>query len=90
MKYLLGENVQIDSFSDGECVVYDGNNEIMHVLNQTATMALKIILEYDEAALQIFVQRCQGLSQNIPIDVLECDFKNILQNFIDAKIVMLR
>ena len=30
MKYFLGDNVQIDSFSDGECVVYDGNNEMMH------------------------------------------------------------
>ena len=88
MKYLLGENVQIDSFSDGECVVYDGSNEIMHILNQTAAMALEIILEYGESALPTFIQRNQELNQDIPIDILERDFENILKNFLKVRIVI--
>lgn len=90
MKYLLGENIQIDSFSDGECVVYDGSNEIIHILNQTAAMALKIILEYGESALQTFIQCNQELDQDIPTEVLEIDFENILKNFLEARIVVFR
>lgn len=42
-KYKLCEGIQIDSFTDGEAVVYDANQEMIHILNVTATMVLKSI-----------------------------------------------
>lgn len=90
MKYLLGENVQIETFSDGECVVYDEKNEMMHVLNNTAYMALKIILECDEYALQAFVERNQELNQDISTEVLKSDFESILKSLLDAEIIVFR
>lgn len=58
--------MQIDFFSDGECVVYDENNEMMHILNQTAAKALNIILGHGESALQAFIQCILEKDHRIP------------------------
>ena len=44
MKFALRENINVESFSDGEMVVYDQETERIHTLNVTAALALETIL----------------------------------------------
>lgn len=90
MKCFLMDNVQIDSFSDGECVVYDGNNEIMHVLNQTASLILKALLENGEHALQIYLQNAEKFGWNITQTELENDFKSVFESLLESNIIVFR
>ena len=91
MKYVLRDGIQVDTFSDGEMVIYDQNHEMTHVLNQTAAMALNAILEKDDgSAKECFIESVLGFDPNVPVTVLQNDFDNILNDFLKADFVTAR
>lgn len=90
MKYSLVNNVQIEFFSDGECVVYDGNNEMIHVLNLTASIILKALLEKGESALQVFLENAKEYNWEINQSVLENDYQNTVNSLRKLSIIDIR
>ncbi len=87
MRYALRENIQIDTFSDGEAVVYDQEKEMIHVLNITAALVLKTLIETDEDPLGTFIQNILNNDPDVSEAVLEKDFRNIVNSFIDAELI---
>lgn len=90
MKYLLRDAIQIDSFSDGEMVIYDQLEEKIHVLNVTAALALNTILSTEDEQVDKYVKKMLAFDPNVPIAVLENDFYNILSMFIKENIIIIR
>ncbi len=90
MKYALRENIQIDTFSDGEAVVYDQAKEMIHVLNTTAALVFKTLIEIDEDPLSAFIQDILNNDPDVPESVLEKDFQNIVNRFIEAELITVR
>ena len=90
MKYALRENIQIDTFSDGEAVVYDQANEMIHILNTTAALVLKTLIEIDEDPLGAFIQNVLNNDPDVSESVLEKDFQNMVDSFIEAELITVR
>lgn len=90
MKYALRENIQIDTFSDGEAVVYDQAKEMIHVLNTTAALVLKMLIEIDEDPLDAFIQNVLNNDSDVSESVLEKDFQNMVDSFIEAELITVR
>lgn len=90
MKYVLRDNMQVDCFSDGEMVVYDQIGETTHVLNATAAMILKLIIDSEDNPLDLFVERIRNDCTNVSITTLEEDFKKIMGDFLKSKIITTR
>ena len=90
MKYALKDNMQIDCFSDGEMVVYDQITEVTHVLNITAAMILNLVIHNEDDPLDSFVKNIQRLHPDVPIAKLEEDFRNMISNFLESKIIIIR
>lgn len=90
MKYVLRDNMQVDCFSDGEMVVYDQIGETTHVLNATAAMILKLIIDSEDNPLDLFVERMRNDCTNVSITTLEEDFKKIMGDFLKSKIITTR
>ena len=85
--YVLCENIQADSFADGEAVVYDQANEIIHVLNTTAAIVFKAVIEANENPFKTFADKVWSEDPDVPESVLEKDFQEILNSFIDAELI---
>lgn len=90
MKYALRESIQIDTFSDGEAVVYDQANEMIHVLNTTAALVLKTLIEIDEDPLGTFIQNILNNDPDVSESVIEKDFQNMVNSFIEAELITVR
>lgn len=90
MKYVLRDNMQVDCFSDGEMVVYDQIGETTHVLNATAAIILKLIIDSEDNPLDLFVERIRNDCTNVSITTLEEDFKKIMGDFLKSKIITTR
>ena len=90
MKYILRENMQVDCFSDGEMVVYDQIGETTHVLNATAAMILKLIIDNKDNPLDCFVEKIQNDCTNVSITKLEEDFQKMIGDFLKSKIITTR
>ncbi len=90
MKYVLKEGIQIDCFSDGEMVVYDQISETTHVLNTTAAMILKLIMDNEDNPLDRFIERIQKDCINVSITKLEEDFQKMINDFLKSKIITTR
>ena len=76
-----------DSFADGEAVVYDQANEIIHVLNTTAAIVFKTVIESNENPFKIFADKVWSEDSDVPESVLEKDFQEILNSFINAELI---
>ena len=90
MKYLLRDAIQIDSFSDGEMVIYDQLDEKIHVLNVTAALALNTILSSEDEQVDNYVKKAWAFDPNVPFAVLKNDFYNFLSMFIKENIIITR
>ena len=90
MKYVLRDNMQVDCFSDGEMVVYDQIGETTHVLNATAAMILKLIIDGEDNPLDLFVERIRNDCTSVSITTLEEDFQKIMGDFLKSEIITTR
>ena len=87
MRYYLREGIRIDSFSDGEMVAYDQNNETIHVLNAMGALVLRVLFMDDGIPLDSFVNAVLAFDPEISRGNLEKDYNNMLNDLLRANII---
>lgn len=90
VKYALRVDTQVDCFSDGEMVVYDQINEVIHVMNITAALILNLIIDGEEELFDVFVNKILKDCPNVSIEKLEEDFQNIINDFLESQIIVIK
>ena len=82
--------MEIDHFADGEDVIFDMENEVTHVLNYSAAIALRIRLEYDEASyfpIDEFKKEIMEKMVNVNDADLELDFNDVIGELLEKGII---
>lgn len=90
MKYALRDGIQIDTFSDGEMVIYDSSTETIHVLNAMAALVLRVLINEEDDLVKSFASEVSKLDAEVERETLEKDFYNMVSDFINANIITVR
>ena len=90
MKYALRDGIQIDTFSDGEMVIYDSSTETIHVLNAMAALVLRVLINEEDDLVNCFASEVFKFDAGVEMKTLEKDFYNMISDFINANIITVR
>lgn len=89
-KFTLRSNLELDHFLDGEDVIYDSENEVTYVLNCSASIAMRIRLENDDASyVPIKEYKSAVLESLVDVDESElpCDFDDAVNMLLEKGII---
>lgn len=86
-KYSLSNHMQFDYFDDGEAVVYDMENEKIHILNVTAAYVVKLIIEKCDDLKTEYITTMRGKYPEISVTVLEQDYHALIANLCTERII---
>lgn len=86
-KLCISKSVEIEEFTDGEIAVYDSDNEIIHIFNETAARILKLLmLDSVDVAREQFINSVLLSNNSITVDELSRDFQAIVDELTEKKI----
>lgn len=86
----LKKSMELDHFLDGEDVIFDIENEVTHVLNYAATIALQVRLKYDDMSyspIEEFKQEVLNRLVDVDEAQLEDDFNEVVNEFLEKGIL---
>lgn len=89
-KIRMKKSMEVDDFLDGEDVIFDTENEVTHVLNYSATIALQVRLKYDDMSyspIEEFKKEVLNKLVDVNEAQLEDDFNEIMNEFIEKGIL---
>lgn len=85
---MLNSKMQLEEFSDGEIIIYDTENEIVHILNNSAATVLQLITNNQSMDCEnLYIKKIKSEYGDIDESVLRNDYKKACIDIVSKDIV---